>query len=99
MSDIEFPNEGDDESEYSERGIPDDLFEQVLEAFHSQGYDVTDDILVGFAALENADDVRGLVFPDAIQALEFLREIGVQDFSEIVWLEEDMWGVAIHDSP
>lgn len=105
MSDLDFWDDYDPNGEDWE-GIPDTgasdpaffLSEEARALLASLGIGDAQEVIIDFSSLEHPEDMRGLRFVSLEDAINFLVEIGVLVFSNVVPLPDGTFGVIIGDS-
>lgn len=74
------------------------LSEEARAILASLGIADAQEIIIDFSSLEHPEDIRGLRFVSLEDAINFLIEIGVLSFSNVVPLPDGTFGVVIGDS-
>lgn len=96
----DFDGEGDDNGQDEVfPGIPQDAMNELLSAYESFGFD-TDDTLsaYGITLIEDPGTLRGLVFDSAQGAIEYLNQFGGVTWSDVVYLDDGVWGIRVPDN-
>lgn len=105
MSDLDFWDDYDPEEEDFEpipdNGINDPAFflsEEARALLAELGISDAKEVIIDFSNVENPEDIRGIRFTSFEDAINFLINIGVLQFSDVVLLDDGLFGVLVGDS-
>lgn len=105
MSDLDFWDDyGPEEEDFEpipDYGINDPAYflsEDARALLASLGIEDAREVIIDLSNVENPEDIRGIRFTSFEDALNFLISIGVLAFSDVVPLDDGLFGVLVGDS-